>query len=132
MGRIAAVLVGVVGLTTVGHGTAQAAPPGRVEVSFRWTAHNAVGPGYVASAGCQAVATGTEPEVVAVVTEVTCTIGAASRSGALPGAYAVSEVVAATEAPIVYCVTGRAIFLDPTTNDLFLVSAGPSCVTFSG
>ena len=131
MRRTAALAIAVIGATLTGPGTAHAAPLGTVEVGFS-TAYQTVGVGYVASAVCRALARGVEPEVVPVATEVTCTVGPATRSSAVPGAFATTAVATATDAPIVFCVSGKGVFLDTATQDIFTVTAGPSCVTFAG
>lgn len=126
----AAVLTAIIGFGTMMSPGVSHAELGKVEVGFQPTAYQKAGTGYLATAGCRALATGVEAEVVAVSTQVVCSIGANSRTAAAPGPLAETFLTAATESPITFCVTGTAVFLDMTTNDLFTVTEGPNCAVF--
>lgn len=131
MRRIAVLAAGTLGFGLLGPGFAHAAP-GTVTVSLRPTGFQRVGASNVAFTGCHALSTPDEPEVVAVATEVTCSINGTSQNAAAPGSQASTFVVAAADFPIVFCVSGRGLFMDTATNDLFTVAAGPTCATFEG
>ena len=105
-----------------------AAPLGNVEVHADWVTVPR-GDGVATVAVCRAVATGTEPEVVPVATEVDCSIDGAARSAVAPGALAVTVQTSTAPLPVVVCVAGRAAFLDTATNDVFSVVAAAVCVT---
>lgn len=105
----------------------RAAPPATVEVRVDWFAVPRAG-GATTVALCRAVALGTEPEVVAVTTEVGCSIDGVSGGAAAPGPVAVASVTSTATFPLTVCVTGRAAFVDVATNDVFSVAATPACV----
>lgn len=130
MRRAAAVLAAAAGFVVQAPGVASAAPLATVEVGFVFAGNQGGDGGSLAAAVCRAVARPAEPEVVPVATEVTCTAGPSTRTTTVPGAVAVTTVAAA--APIEICVAGTAVFVDLATDDLFTVTAGPSCVVAAG
>jgi hypothetical protein len=105
---------------------AHAAPLGTVSVQAKFVSVP-VGDRVTTVAVCTAVAVGTEPEVVAVATEVDCSVDGVERSAALPGSLAVTAQTS-TALPLSVCVAGRAAFLDTATNNVFNVAATPACV----
>lgn len=105
---------------------AHADPPATVEVSVQ-TVTVLSGDGTRTVVLCRAVAAGTEPEVVAVATEVECSVDGVSHRAAAPGPLAVT-VRSFAGVPLTVCVAGRAAFVDAATNDVFSVAATPICV----
>ena len=130
MRRAATVLAAAAGFVLQVPGVASAAPLGEVDVNVVFVGSQGPGGGPTVVAVCHAVARGTELEVVPVATEVTCTAGSSSRTTPLPGPVAATAVVAT--APTTVCVSGSAVFLDVATDNLFTVTAGPSCVMTAG
>jgi hypothetical protein len=110
-------------------GSANAATP-EVTANFISTFYYKVGAGWVATVACRTVAVPTDPQVTALTTSVQCGVNETTRTEAMPGAVAVSEVVAATRPNFEFCVSGTASFLDTVTNDVFTVVAVPKCITF--
>lgn len=129
MRRLTGVLVIAAATAPLLSGSAHAGAQ-QVATNFVTTAHHRVGAGYVATATCRTVALSTDPQVVVLTSTVTCTINDDADTAALTGPVAVARIVTAADAPIRYCASGSATFLDTVTNDVFTIDADPTCVTF--
>jgi hypothetical protein len=129
MRRITGVLALAAATGSLLGGPARAAGP-TVSASFISTAFYRVGAGWIAEANCRTLATPDDPQVAIVATSVTCSVNEVSDTEAMPGAVAVTQVVTATTAPFLFCVSGSATFVDTVTDEVFTVPAGPTCVRF--
>jgi hypothetical protein len=129
MRRITGLVAAASALSFALPGAAHASAP-QVTSTFITTAYYKVGAGYLAAVGCRTVTTPSDPQVTALSTTVHCSINGTSKDQVSPGAVAVTEIVAAAEAPFQFCVSGTAAFLDTVTNDIFEVAAVPHCITF--